>query len=390
MGESGAHRRSPESEIETTSTSRNTAVATPLILRERDHVRLVFVPMLVNNERSPEAAVRGCFIYQKKATKDQWAPVATVPLNSLKCGEGYKLDLKAGEVLKLAKGLWELYRLFRQQGGVPQGRSRWVRIESGLARLVALNEAEFRDFLDTHQHDAAATLARLLRWMAASPQRAEAAARLAGTQQNELPQLTALLGLSAVKDALEYWRTNQDNDTEGFWQRALAERAYVLSQVFAYPVVVIGQKAYLGGKDLTNAGGKVVDYLATVESTDAVVLIEIKTPKTPLLGSEYRDKTYPLSSQLVGAVAQSLVYRQSLMREFNAVRGERRLTLGEPRCLVVAGNAQRDLATREKRESFELQRERLQGVTVVTYDELFTRLQRLVDLLEGGGVAARS
>lgn len=35
------------------------------------------------------------------------------------------------------------------------------------------------------------------------------------------------------------------------------------------------------------------------------------------------------------------------------------------------------------RESFEMQRERLQGVAIITYDELFRRLERLVILLEG-------
>jgi hypothetical protein len=34
------------------------------------------------------------------------------------------------------------------------------------------------------------------------------------------------------------------------------------------------------------------------------------------------------------------------------------------------------------KESFELQRERMHGVTVLTFDELFLRLQRLVSLLE--------
>ncbi len=34
------------------------------------------------------------------------------------------------------------------------------------------------------------------------------------------------------------------------------------------------------------------------------------------------------------------------------------------------------------RESFELQRERLQGVMIFAYDELFGRLERLVDLLD--------
>jgi hypothetical protein len=150
-------------------------------------------------------------------------------------------------------------------------------------------------------------------------------------------------------------------------------------------VVVIGQKAYVGGKRITNTGGNVVDFLAAVESTDAVVLIEIKTPSTRLLGGEYRSGTYPLSGDLMGAVAQALAYRQSLMRDYNSVvaGSARRLTLGEPRCLVVAGNTQRELSSAAMRESFELQRERLQGVAVVTYDELFRRLARFVGLLEG-------
>ena len=125
----------------------------------------------------------------------------------------------------------------------------------------------------------------------------------------QLPGLTALLGLSAVKDALSYWRQNQTNSSEAFWQQALTNRAYVLSQVFAYPVVVICSKAYVGGKQVSNRGGNVVDFLASVESTDAVVLIEIKTPQTKLLGSEYRDGVFPLSGELSGAIAQVLRYR---------------------------------------------------------------------------------
>jgi len=35
------------------------------------------------------------------------------------------------------------------------------------------------------------------------------------------------------------------------------------------------------------------------------------------------------------------------------------------------------------KENFELQRERIQGVTISTFDELFFRLERLVALLEG-------
>jgi len=221
--------------------------------------------------------------------------------------------------------------------------------------------------------------------MTRSTQGGEAASRLAALEPEQLPTLNSLLGLAAVKHALTYWQDNHAVAAEDFWQKALSDRAYVLSQVFAYPVVVIREKAYVGGKRVTNTGGNIVDFLAAVESTDAVILIEIKTPTTRLLGPEYRNGIFPLSGDLSGAVAQVLGYRQSLMRDYHSLISDisYRFTLGEPRCLVVAGHAGNELASPAMRESFELQRERLQGVAVVTYDELFRRLQRFVVLLEG-------
>ena len=59
-----------------------------------------------------------------------------------------------------------------------------------------------------------------------------------------------------------------------------------------------------------------------------------------------------------------------------------RLVLGEPRCIVIAGQTDQ-LTSDIMREYFELQRERVHGVVVITYDELFVRLQRLISLLEG-------
>ena len=164
--------------------------------------------------------------------------------------------------------------------------------------------------------------------------------------------------------------------------------AYVLSQAFAYPIILIGSKAYVGGKQVSNTGGNIVDFLAVTESTNAAVLIEIKTPGTRLLGQEYRSGIYPLSADLSGAVAQVLKYRQSFISNFHSIMQEssRRMTIGEPRCLVIAGNTSRELREHAKRENFELQRERLQSVTIITYDELFSRLGSLVTLLEGGEV----
>ena len=51
------------------TTSSNSAVCDDIVLKENSMSRLLFRPEIVNNEKNPEASVRGCFIYQKKRKK---------------------------------------------------------------------------------------------------------------------------------------------------------------------------------------------------------------------------------------------------------------------------------------------------------------------------------
>jgi hypothetical protein len=157
----------------------------------------------------------------------------------------------------------------------------------------------------------------------------------------------------------------------------------VLSQVFAYPILYVASKAYVGGKQLNNKGGKVVDFLAHAALTGGLLLIEIKTPTTTLLGREYRG-VYPLSQELSGAIAQIVHYKQSLMKDFAALNkeGDSTLTLGEPRCLLIAGSASAELNSVALRNNFELLRERVSGVTIITFDELFARCRNAIGLIE--------
>jgi hypothetical protein len=56
----------------------------------------------------------------------------------------------------------------------------------------------------------------------------EAAAKLVSMAHEQMSAFNALLGLAAVKDALNYWRTNRLNNSEEFWQCSISERIYVL------------------------------------------------------------------------------------------------------------------------------------------------------------------
>ena len=48
-------------------------------------------------------------------------------LTNLESGEGYKLELKAAEVLKLCDCLNELYKIY-QKDGIPYGQAEYVRL----------------------------------------------------------------------------------------------------------------------------------------------------------------------------------------------------------------------------------------------------------------------
>ena len=341
-------------------------------------MRLLFRPEIVDNPTNPSASVRGRFLYQRKGRNDRWVDFDKLALSSLKKGEGYQLSLGAGELYKLLQEVVPLYRFHRREG-VPVGRIELLKVDRSLSELLPLAEPELLAFLSARGNDALQTLRVVLQWLSR-----QAAAQELISEGGELPELNSLIGLANLRSLLKSWSVNADNKDEEFWQILFARHSYVLSQLFAYPIVFIKGKAYVGGKDLCNTGGNVVDFLFRTESSGAAVLVEIKTPKAHLLGAEYRDGVFPPSTDLGGAISQVLEYSESLSAEFHALkRADDHLTAARPYCMVILGNASKELVDDARRRSFERFRERLVGVRVLTFDEVFRRIEGLVSLLEG-------
>jgi hypothetical protein len=195
----------------------------------------------------------------------------------------------------------------------------------------------------------------------------------------------AWMGHSAkrVVDLLGTWDANRDNSDELFWQVIFKQHTYALSQVFAVPLVFIKENAYVGGMNIDRRSAKFVDYLFSAESSREAVLVEIKTPTTKLLAAEYRTGVHPPSSDLAGAVVQALGYRVSLMKDLRQVTdgGAYDMAASAPRCVVLAGNAAGEFqGDNAKRRSFEMFRANSKDVEIVTYDELFRKLEVLVNL----------
>lgn len=370
-------------EIHTRSTSRVTAQTDDIVLRESIASRLIFRPTILDNINNKEAAVKGVFLYQKKSRSSQWEDFETIPLTSVKSGEGYKLEIKSAELLQLISELMPLYELHKTTG-IPQGQKTFVQSTPQLEQLSALTSSDVRSFLNANTTIGTSLLSKLLNWAVNLEDPSPLIERLVELNPSSLGKLNAAVGLQSLKQALTKWEQNQNNSDEEFWQQSLTEHSFVLEQTFSWPTSIVDGKAYIGGKNVFNKGGNIVDFLMRNRLTQSAALIEIKTPSAPLLGPRYRG-TYNVSSELSGSIMQTLNYKHSLQEDFQSLtRGQNDLFDSlNPQCAVIIGNAKKELDNQEKIKAFELYRHQFPGLTVITFDELFDKTNQLIKLLEG-------
>jgi hypothetical protein len=181
---------------------------------------------------------------------------------------------------------------------------------------------------------------------------------------------------------LKKWYDNTTNELEEYWQQLFKDNPYVLTQLFSVPVVFVGDKAYVGGMNVDRQDAKFVDYLYANDSSNDALLVELKTPVTKLLGAKYRKGVHKPSAELSGSVVQTLDYRRELSASIRTLldTSNKKIEIFNPRCVIVIGNASRELDNELKRKSFELYRTSLKDVEIVTYDELFKKAETLATL----------
>ena len=187
--------------------------------------------------------------------------------------------------------------------------------------------------------------------------------------------------ITRLEGALEIWRQERTNSSEKLWQSLLEDRPELLYLAVGARPFVLNSQCYVGGMSLDNRGGRVVDFVAQHDGD--VTLIEIKTPTTKLLGREYRGGVYTPSIDLVGAVAQTLSYRFSLLNEVHALsRGASQQIAHHIRAVIIVGDAEREGIDGDRRRSFELYRHSSRDVEIHTFDELFLSLEVMKTLTE--------
>ncbi|EKO34190.1 Shedu immune nuclease family protein [Leptospira santarosai] len=205
------------------------------------------------------------------------------------------------------------------------------------------------------------------------------------TREN-LNKINTFSGIATLRNCLQKWTENIDNPTEDFWQNEFKENSSVISQLFTSTLVIIKSKAYIGGKNIENEGGLVADFIFANKLSKNTSIIELKTPSSRILSSKYRETIYNVSSELTGAIIQLCNYKDEFTKNYYTLsRSQSEATRSyDPSCILIIGNFQKECTSEEKIKSFELYRQQLNNIQVITFDELFEKMKLLISLLEKG------
>jgi len=348
--------------IQTKSTSRTSALGGDIILRTTSTTRLIFRPEIVENPGNKEACVRGTFIFQKKKPSGNWEDYENLPLSKLKDGEWIKLEIHSGELQKLMEDLSEYKEVFMRHG-IMLGETEFIITSENIrSALIQLSSLENKGVI---------------------------LEKLAELDSENLQNINSLVGITKLRNALKKWTDNKTNRNEEFWQQEFADNPWIIAQVFSMPVFIFEDKAYLGGKNVANTGGNLIDFLYKNDLTNNLVLIEIKTPTTSLIGNLYRGEegkngVYTTSQELSGSMVQILNYKDKLQKNYYNLANEssKKFHSFNPKCLIIIGSLENEELTHDQLKSLELFRSNGKDIEIITFDELFSKIEILLSLLD--------
>ncbi|MGH8129212.1 MAG: Shedu immune nuclease family protein, partial [Gammaproteobacteria bacterium] len=215
-----------------------------------------------------------------------------------------------------------------------------------------------------------------------------------GYRKAQLRQFETLLNDNDAFDGA--MRAQTKRGPEAIWQAFFEANPWIfgygLSQLYLSGFDAGKLERAVRGHDVLHSGKVVDGLLRTRGLISTLCFAEIKTHRTRLLGDEYRTGCWAPSSELAGAITQvqgtvaaaieSLGARMRpkdkhgtpLDYEVFNIRPKAFIVIGHLRELVTANGVHED-----KLRSFEQFRNGIQGVEILTFDELFERSRFIVD-----------
>lgn len=359
--------------ITTKSTSIYSAdIVEPIVLEETPTTRKVFYATINDFKLQTHETVSGTIIHQRKGRNNEWENIKSINLNSLKGGEGVKLHLNSSQTRKLFDGLIKLYKI--SEKGINFGETEFV---VGLANELIRVPKERRKFIK-HLLDK------------------EYGEEIWNELIDSSPDLATRLSLSRLQSertkALNEFEKNIDTDKdESYWQKFFSKNQWIFGYGLKYCFLTqLTDQPNYGGANYKGKGNQRGDFLLNSASEiKFTVLVEIKTPKTPLLAiingkhKQYRNGAWQLSSSLTGGVSQIQINCKTWWKNsFETVNYEelrkKNIFTVNPKGILVIGKS-KELNELSKAETFESFRRNLENPEIVTFDELFQRAKYIVE-----------
>ena len=179
---------------------------------------------------------------------------------------------------------------------------------------------------------------------------------------------------------------NNPNFKEEQWQKFFTENKMILSFLSPIPIVYKNGKANVAGTKIDNSDSKLVDFVYKNKLTNNSCIIEIKTPYTKLFNdTEYRKGICNMSNELIGGINQLIRYKDSFTKEYNSLiakEGQNRdFECWNVKTILIIGNTKEFANCDERINQFELFRNSMNDIIVITFDELFEKLKSIFDII---------
>lgn len=160
-------------------------------------------------------------------------------------------------------------------------------------------------------------------------------------------------------------------------------------QTYVRSKILIIQQGYIKAIEKMNIaiGNTKFPDFTLVTHDNYLDILEIKKPSTAILKHDNSRGNFYFESEISKAIVQVENYISNVMGFADQVRSYIRdnhkldLKVVRPRGIILAGTASQ-FATQKQKDDFRLLSQGLKNLTIVTYDELLTRLKNYIEVLE--------
>ncbi len=160
-------------------------------------------------------------------------------------------------------------------------------------------------------------------------------------------------------------------------------------QDFIQANILLMQQGYIKALDKLNValGGTKFPDFALVTHDNYLDILEIKKPDSPVLKEDPGRGNFNWDPEISRAIIQTENYIESVSQNGHALRSYLKdnhdfdVKTLRPRGIILAGDA-RAFDTQKKRDDFRLLSQGIKNITFLTYDELLTRLNNYITVLE--------